>query len=80
MMTTRTPDTSAPPDDCTGCPLHDAAQAPAAIERRAFLRAAGMAIASLGLVGLGSSAAAAMPVRSISALGTYGDGAQSEKH
>lgn len=79
-MTNRTPDPSATTDDCTGCPLHDAVQAPAALERRAFLRAAGMAMASLGLVGLGSRAAGAMPIRSISALATSGDGAKSEKH
>ena len=79
-MSHGTPDPSTGADDCTGCPLHDAVRAPAAIERRAFLRAAGMAMASLGLVGLGSSAAAAMPIRSISALAATGDGTKSEKH
>lgn len=79
-MTDRTPGTSAPIDGCKGCPLHDAVQAPAAIERRAFLRAAGMAMASLGLIGLGSSAAAALPVHSITALAASGAGAKSEKH
>ena len=36
---------------CGGCSLHDAMQAPAAIERRAFLRAGVMALASLGALG-----------------------------
>ncbi|HEX6600260.1 MAG TPA: Rieske (2Fe-2S) protein [Gemmatimonadaceae bacterium] len=79
-MSNKTTHAATTAEECGGCPLHDAVQAPAAIERRAFLRAAGMAMASLGLLGVGSSAAAAMPIRSISALATSGDGAKSEKH
>ncbi|MEP6990155.1 MAG: Rieske (2Fe-2S) protein [bacterium] len=50
--------------ECGGCSLHDALNAPAAIERREFLRAGALALASLGLLGLGSRSAAAesMPV------------------
>ena len=48
--------------DCGGCSLHDALNAPAVIERREFLRAGAMALASLGLLGLGVRDASAMPV------------------
>ena len=48
-------------DDCAGrCTLHEAMTAPQAVERRAFIRAAGAAFASLGFLGLGSRAAEAM--------------------
>jgi nitrite reductase/ring-hydroxylating ferredoxin subunit len=54
--------------DCGGCPLHDdAARSP---ERREFLRAAGMALASLSMLGLGAGTAAALPIRAMQALGT----------
>jgi nitrite reductase/ring-hydroxylating ferredoxin subunit len=48
--------------DCGGCTLHDALNAPAAIERREFLRFAGAALASIGFMSLRPSAAIAMPV------------------
>jgi nitrite reductase/ring-hydroxylating ferredoxin subunit len=66
--------------DCTACPLHDAVQTPAAMERREFLRAAGLAMASLGLLGLGARDAKAMPIRSISALAARDGDAKAEKH
>ncbi|HEY5440086.1 MAG TPA: Rieske (2Fe-2S) protein [Gemmatimonadaceae bacterium] len=57
-----------------GCSLHDALNAPAAIERRAFLRAGALALASLGMLGLGARAAAAMTVSEVRALaGRSGD-------
>ena len=48
--------------ECGGCTLHEAISAPAAIQRREFLRAGTLALASLGLLGAGSRAARAMPV------------------
>ena len=54
--------------DCGGCSLHDSLNAPAAIERREFLRAGALALASLGMLGLGSRTADAMEIREISAL------------
>ena len=48
--------------DCGGCTLHDAMRAPTAIQRREFIRAGTLALASLGLLGAGSRAARAMPV------------------
>jgi len=48
--------------ECGGCTLHDAMSAPAAIQRREFLRAGTLALASLGLLGAGSRAARAMPL------------------
>lgn len=45
---------------CGACSLHDTLNAPAAIERRAFLRAGGLALASLGVVGITSRDAGAM--------------------
>jgi nitrite reductase/ring-hydroxylating ferredoxin subunit len=53
---------------CGGCSLHDALTAPVAMERRAFLRTASLALASVGLLGLGATGAEAMPVRSLVAL------------
>jgi nitrite reductase/ring-hydroxylating ferredoxin subunit len=49
------------PTACGGCSLRDALDAPAAMERREFLRAAGLALASLGLLGVGARKADAMP-------------------
>ena len=54
--------------DCGGCALHDAASAPAAMERRAFLRAGALALASLGLLGAGARTAGAMDVGEVRAL------------
>ncbi len=48
--------------DCGGCTLHDALAAPGAIQRREFLRAGTLALASLGLLGGASRTARAMPV------------------
>ena len=47
--------------DCGGCSLHDALEQPAAIERRAFLRAGAMALASLGMLGVARRADAMQP-------------------
>ena len=47
---------------CGGCTLHDALRSPGAIQRREFFRAGTMALASLGLLAVGSRAARAMPV------------------
>jgi nitrite reductase/ring-hydroxylating ferredoxin subunit len=60
-MTMTDDTTSSVPADCGGCSLHDALTAPAAMQRREFLRAAGLAMASLGLLGIGARDAAAMP-------------------
>jgi nitrite reductase/ring-hydroxylating ferredoxin subunit len=46
--------------ECGGCTLRDALDAPAAMERREFLRAAGLVIASLGLFGGTAQRAEAM--------------------
>ncbi len=46
--------------ECGGCSLHDALNQPAVIERRAFLRAGAMALASLGVLGTMSRTAGAM--------------------
>jgi nitrite reductase/ring-hydroxylating ferredoxin subunit len=67
------------PDDCGGCPLHDAFSAPAAMERRSFFRAAGLALASLGVLGLDARAASAMPVRALTALASGGTGQRNDK-
>ena len=48
--------------ECGGCTLHDVLGAPAAIQRRDFLRAGTMALASLGLLGAGARVADALPV------------------
>jgi len=56
--------TSSAPDACgDACSLHDALMTPGAIERRAFFRAAGLALASLGLLGAGAGNAEAQPAR-----------------
>jgi nitrite reductase/ring-hydroxylating ferredoxin subunit len=65
--------------ECGGCSLHDALTAPAAMERRAFLRAAGIAVASLGLLSAGARAAEAVLVRSGSALPPTTGDRRSEK-
>ena len=65
------------PEDCGGCALHDAFSAPAAMERRHFFRAAGLALASLGILGLDVRTASAMPVRALSAL--TGSGERNDK-
>ena len=54
--------TSGQTEDCGGCTLRDALDAPSAIRRREFLRAAGMAMVSLGLVSTGARDAFAMTV------------------
>ena len=54
--------------DCSGCALHAAAGSPAAMVRREFLRAAGMALASIGLLGGGASELHAMPVTLLTGL------------
>ena len=54
--------------ECGGCSLHDAVTAPAAMERRAFLRAGAVALASLGMLGSGARELVAMPVRDVNAL------------
>ena len=46
--------------ECGGCTLHDALDQPAVMERRAFLRAGAMALASLGVLGTMSRTAEAM--------------------
>ena len=66
-------------DDCGGCSLHDALSAPAAIERREFLRAGALALASLGLLGLGSHPAGAMAVGEVSALSSGRGDRRNEK-
>jgi Rieske Fe-S protein len=79
-MTTPTSDPSVPAaaEDCGGCPLHDGA---ASIERREFLRIAGLALASLGMLGVGAADAAAMSVRAVSALGArVGDRAEEKRY
>jgi nitrite reductase/ring-hydroxylating ferredoxin subunit len=65
--------------DCGGCPLHDdAARSP---ERREFLRAAGLALASLSMLGLRADTAAALSIRATSALGARsGDGGSERRY
>jgi nitrite reductase/ring-hydroxylating ferredoxin subunit len=55
-----TDDVKATGTECGGCTLRDALDAPAAMERREFLRAAGLVIASLGLFGGTARSAEAM--------------------
>ena len=54
--------------DCGSCPLVGPADAPRSAERRELLRTAAMALASLGLLGLGADAAEAMSVRMVRAV------------
>ncbi len=71
-------DTSA---DCGGCTLHDALNAPDAIERRHFLRAAGMALASIGVFGLRPGTAQAMTVGEATPLSSRaGDRGQEKRY
>jgi nitrite reductase/ring-hydroxylating ferredoxin subunit len=65
--------------DCGGCPLHDdGARSP---ERREFLRVAGLALASLSMLGLGADKAAALPIRVMYALGARrGDRAAEKRY
>jgi len=65
---TNTDENAGPDRECEGCSLHDALTTPAAMERRAFLRVAGMALASVGLLGAAAQGAEAMLVRSGTAL------------
>lgn len=63
--------------DCGGCPLHDdSARSP---ERREFLRAAGLALASLSLLGIRADVAAALPIRDVRALASRGGDRKNEK-
>ena len=62
-MTDDTP--ASVPADCGGCSLHDALSSPAAMQRREFLRAAGLAMASLGLLGARARDAGAMPLEHV---------------
>ena len=71
-------DTAGAADDCGGCSLHDAFNAPGAMERRQFFRAASLALASLGVIGLDARAASAMPVRALTALAS-GAGLRNDK-
>ena len=61
-MTNRIVTTATDDGECGGCTLHDALSAPAAMQRREFLKAGTMALASLGLLGVGARSATAMPV------------------
>ncbi len=65
--------------DCGGCSLHDAMSQPAAIERRAFLRAGAMALASLGVLGASSRSAGAMAPREVSPLDSHSADRPAEK-
>jgi Rieske Fe-S protein len=63
--------------DCGGCPLHDdEVRSP---ERREFLRVAGLALASLSMLGLGADVAAALPIRDVSARERRGGDRKNEK-
>ena len=64
---------------CGGCSLHDAMSAPAAIERRAFLRAGAMALASLGVMGTMTRTAEAMAPRDLRPLDARAGDRASEK-
>jgi nitrite reductase/ring-hydroxylating ferredoxin subunit len=63
--------------DCGGCPLHDTAEP--VIERRDFIRAAGLALASLTMLGLGSQDAAALPLGDTRAFGARPGDRREEK-
>jgi nitrite reductase/ring-hydroxylating ferredoxin subunit len=65
---------------CGGhCALSDALNAPEAMERRAFLRAGAMALASLGMLGLGARAMDAMTVDALGALSARRGDRRAEK-
>jgi nitrite reductase/ring-hydroxylating ferredoxin subunit len=78
-MTDITPKKETAGEDCGGCSLHDALNAPAAIERREFLRAGALALASLGLLGLGARTADAMTVGEVSPLSPKRSDGHTEK-
>jgi nitrite reductase/ring-hydroxylating ferredoxin subunit len=65
--------------ECGGCSLRDALDAPAAMERREFLRAAGLVIASLGLFAGGARSAAAMMLPGVAAALPDRDGGRREE-
>ena len=73
-------DKGAPGACAGGCSLHDALTTPAAMERRAFLRAAGLALASLGLLGAGARDADAMPATVIAEITGRDGRVAEEKH
>ena len=73
-------DKGAPGACAGGCSLHDALTTPAAMERRAFLRAAGLALASLGLLGAGARDADAMPAALIAEITGRDGKVAEEKH
>ncbi|MDB4883070.1 MAG: Rieske [2Fe-2S] iron-sulfur protein [Gemmatimonadetes bacterium] len=68
------------PSDCGGCSLHDTLAAPAAMERREFLRAATLALASLGLLGADARNANAMPLPAIGVISGRDGARAEEKH
>jgi nitrite reductase/ring-hydroxylating ferredoxin subunit len=72
------PDVSSPAPDCGACPLH-AEPTPAAMERREFFRVAGLALASLSLLGAGAVDAAAMSVVRTASLRPQAGDAKDEK-
>lgn len=80
MHMTNDPEPPVAAEDCGGCSLHDAFNAPAAMERRQFFRAAGLALASLGVLSLDARTASAMPVRALTALTGAGGSRKNEKH
>ncbi|CAN5165657.1 hypothetical protein BH09GEM1_BH09GEM1_22990 [soil metagenome] len=65
--------------ECGGCTLHDALHQPAAIERRAFLRAGAMALATLGVLGTMSRTADAMVPRETQPLDAHSGDSAAEK-
>jgi nitrite reductase/ring-hydroxylating ferredoxin subunit len=67
-----------PAEECGGCPLH-ADPTPAAMERREFFRAAGLALAALSLLGVGAKGAAAMTVSTTTPLRPHAGDATDEK-
>jgi Rieske Fe-S protein len=67
--------------ECGGCTLHDALNAPAVIERRAFLRAGAMALASLGMLGtMSRTAEAMMPVEMSPLAPRSGDRSEEKRY
>ena len=65
--------------DCGGCSLRDALDAPAAMRRREFLRAAGLVVASLGLFGGTARAAGAMVLPGTATALKAGSGDRAEE-